>query len=160
MNITCVGISHHTAPLEQRERLWFSPDEIRSLLPKLADLGADECVVFSTCNRTEVYVSSTESDPGPDVLKQILLQLKPHTSDIPQDALFTCQGAEATRHLFSVASGIDSMVVGDVQILSQIKEGLHFAVEKNTAGFFMNKLFQSAFHAGKRARTETKISEG
>ncbi|MEX1276417.1 MAG: glutamyl-tRNA reductase, partial [Bacteroidota bacterium] len=160
MNLLCVGISHHTAPLEMRERLWFSDDEVRATLPKLKEAGFLECVLFSTCNRTELYVLTAESDFRVEFLKRFLIGQKSAQSHIREENLFSYFASGAAEHLFRVASGIDSMIIGDVQILSQIKSGFNLALGAGTAGFFMNKLFQSALHIGKRSRRETHISEG
>lgn len=160
MNLLCVGISHHTASLEMRERLWFSEEEIRATLPKLKDEGFLECVLFSTCNRTELYVLTSESDFRVDFLKKFLIGQKSAQAHLREENLFSYFASGAAEHLFRVASGIDSMIVGDVQILSQVKSGFNLALGAGTAGFFMNKLFQSALHIGKRSRRETHISEG
>jgi glutamyl-tRNA reductase len=160
MNLLCIGISHHTAPLDVRERLWFSADEIRFTLPLLKTIGASESVIFSTCNRTELYVYSENDGPKPDELKKLLIARKSMTEEIQPSDLFMLTAGEAARHLFRVAASLDSMVLGDVQILAQVKEGFNLAAEVGTAGVFMNRLFQLAFRVGKRARTETEIGEG
>lgn len=160
MNLACVGISHHTAPLQLRESLWFSEDEIRTSLPRLKSDGMGECVLFSTCNRTELYVFSEEREPNVDAMKQFLVQYKSAATVDASTHLVGLVNVSAAEHLFKVSSGIDSMVIGDVQILSQVKRGFTLARESGTAGFFMHKLFESAFHVGKRARSETHISEG
>ena len=160
MNLLCVGISHHTAPLDVRERLWFSSEEIRQTLPRLKPLGAGECVLFSTCNRTELYALTEHSALFADGIKQLLISQKSADGRVQLSDMFTLRAGEAARHLFRVAAGTDSMVLGDVQILAQVKEGFHLATELGTAGFFMNRLFQLAFRAGKRARTETEIGNG
>lgn len=160
MNLICAGISHNTAPLEMRERLWFSPAEIRAALPHLRSLGFSECVLFSTCNRTEIYAFSDRNDPQVDVLIDFLQTQKQVKDLIPVSHFFSHVSGGAAEHLFRVASGIDSMIVGDVQILAQVKEGYALAQESGTAGFFVNKLFQLAFHVGKRSRSESLISEG
>ena len=160
MNLLCVGISHHTAPLDVRERLWFSDEEIRQALPMLKQYGCAEGVLFSTCNRTELYVLTETSGVSADFFKTLLIKQKNATAHIPESDLFSLRGGDAARHLFRVAAGVDSMVLGDVQILMQVKDGLHAAVEQQTAGIFMNRLFQLAFRVGKRARAETAIGEG
>jgi glutamyl-tRNA reductase len=160
MNLLCVGISHHTAPLEMRERLWFSDDEVRATLPKLKEAGFLECVLFSTCNRTELYILTAEADFRVEFLKRFLIGQKSAQAHVREENLFSYFASGAAEHLFRVASGIDSMIVGDVQILSQIKSGFNLGLGAGTAGFFMNKLFQSALHIGKRSRRETHISEG
>jgi len=160
MNLVCVGISHHTAPLELRERLWFSEQEIKATLPLLNSEGFDEAVLFSTCNRTELYVHVRQPELRVKFLTDLLLNQKSAADHVPHDQFFNYFASGATEHLFRVASGIDSMILGDVQILSQIKEGFRISQEIGASGFFMNKIFQSAFHVGKRVRTETVISEG
>lgn len=160
MNIACVGISHKTAPLDVRERLWYSDDEIRAALPRLKARGLEECVLFSTCNRTELYAVGDSIATQIEQLKDLLIGEKKANAHVGQDQLFAFAGIKAVEHLFRVASGIDSMVIGDVQILAQIKDGLSLAEEIGTNGFLTNRMFQSAFHVGKRVRTETLIGEG
>jgi glutamyl-tRNA reductase len=160
MNLLCVGISHHTAPLDVRERLWFSLDEIRSTLPLLKPLGSSESVLFSTCNRTELYVLLENGSIKPDVLKNLLIAKKSADGKVRPSDMFMMTAGDAARHLFRVAASLDSMVLGDVQILAQVKEGFNLAVELGTAGVFMNRLFQLGFRVGKRTRTETEIGEG
>ena len=143
-----------------RERLWFSPAEIRAALPQLRSMGYSECVLFSTCNRTELYAFSENNTPGVEGLVEFLRSQKQVNELVPASHFFTHVSGGAVEHLFRVAAGIDSMIVGDVQILAQVKEGYALAQESGTAGFFINKLFQQAFHVGKRSRSETLISEG
>lgn len=159
MDFVCIGISHNTAPLEIRERLWFSEEEIRKTLPFLKEHGCAESVLFSTCNRTELYTIAENESVSPDALKNFLMAKK-SASGVGGDHFFVHRGSEAIRHLYRVASGVDSMVLGDVQILAQVKDGFALAIEQSTAQFFMNKLFPSAFHVAKRVRTETVIGEG
>lgn len=158
MNLLCIGISHHTAPIEIREKLWFSDDEISSSLPLLAGDAFTEAVLFSTCNRTELYIIGEQARA--DALKTTLIERKRATGAVTPEHLFVLSGNSAVEHLFRVAAGVDSMILGDVQILSQIKHGYRLAQKRGTVGVLMNKLFQSAFHAGKRSRTETAIGEG
>ena len=160
MNLLCVGISHHTAPLDVRERLWFSSEEIRYTLPLLKPAGISECVMFSTCNRTELYMLTEQNTLPSEEIKRILIAQKSAGSKVQPSDLFTLTAGDAARHLFRVAAGTDSMVLGDVQILAQVKEGFQLATELATAGFFMNRLFQLAFRSGKRARSETEIGDG
>jgi glutamyl-tRNA reductase len=160
MNLLCVGISHHTAPLDVRERLWFSSDEIRLTLPLLKSFSVSESVLFSTCNRTELYVLTDGETTKPNELKKILIAQKSAAGKVQLSDMFMLTAGDAARHLFRVAASLDSMVLGDVQILAQVKEGLSLATELGTAGVFMNRLFQLAFRVGKRTRTETAIGEG
>lgn len=158
MNLLCIGISHHTAPIEVREKLWFSDDEIIASLPHLTDASYGEAVLFSTCNRTELYVLTETART--EELKQLLIGRKSAAATVHMQHLFVHTDRSAVEHLFRVAAGVDSMILGDVQILSQIKHGYKLAQRQGTVGPVLNKLFQSAFHAGKRARTETAIGEG
>jgi len=160
MNLLCIGISHHTAPLDVRERLWFSPYEIRRVLPLLKPLDASESVLFSTCNRTELYVLTENGTVEPETLKKFLITQKSAEGKVQPSDMFMMTAGNAARHLFSVAASLDSMVLGDVQILTQVKEGFNIAVELGTVGVFMNRLFQLAFRVGKRTRTETGIGDG
>lgn len=160
MNLVSIGISHHTAPLEIRERVWFSADEVRAGLAKLRNGTDVEAVLFSTCNRTELYLFAPNGGlPDPERLHAFITTEK-KASDVSADAFRTRTGTDAVSHLFHVASGVDSLVIGDVQILAQVKEGLTLAQEAGTAGFFLTRLFQAALHTGRRARTETRIGLG
>jgi glutamyl-tRNA reductase len=160
MNLLCIGISHYTAPLDIREKLWFSSEETSQILSLLKSIGIGECVMFSTCNRTELYVLTENNMLPSEEIKGILITQKSAEGKVQLSDLFTLSAGEAARHLFRVAAGIDSMVLGDVQILAQVKEGFQLATELGTAGIFMNRLFQLAFRAGKRVRTETEIGDG
>lgn len=160
IHITCVGISHHTAPLDVREQLWFSAEEIQRALPLLQQRGCSEAVLFSTCNRTELYVRTEDDLLSPTELKQFLLKEKHCEGRVSESDLFSLWEGNAVRHLFRVAAGIDSLVVGDVQILMQLKEGFSLAQECGCVGTIFHRIFEFAFRVGKRVRTETAISEG
>ncbi len=162
MNVVAIGINHRTAPLEVRERLWFSVEEIRSLLPALRNKWFSECFLVSTCNRTELYgIEGGESARVPtEEVTKFLLNAKSANGVIRQEHLYTLRSTAAASHLFKVASGTDSMILGDVQILHQMKEDFGLAREQSTVGIFLNRLVQSALHVGKRCRSETSISEG
>ncbi|MBI1806655.1 MAG: glutamyl-tRNA reductase [Ignavibacteria bacterium] len=160
MNIHCLGINHRTAPIEIREKLWFSISEIQTMLPTLRDKYFHEVVLVSTCNRTEVYyVQRHELTNGKPVWR-LLAKHKQSEETVGEHHFCLTSGIETAQHLFAVASGIDSMVLGDVQILSQMKEAFSAAQDSHTTGILMNRLFNTAFHVAKRARTETEIGEG
>ena len=159
MNLLCLSISHHTAPVDVRERLWLSPEEIVKTLPETLRLGCSEAVLFSTCNRTELYAVTDGRLPHESLIRELIKQ-KNAGSVVHESHFSVYRGPEAAGHLFRVASGIESMVLGDVQILMQVKEGYQLAVNAGTAGFFLHHLFPSAFHTGKRSRTETTIGTG
>jgi glutamyl-tRNA reductase len=165
MNLLTVGINHRTAPLDVREKLWMSNDEVRKAVAALKGNPFSECFIVSTCNRTELY--GTYDDKGnagatPDTnsLKDFLINFKAGADAVTREHLYTMSATGAVNHLFKVASGIDSMVIGDIQILSQIKDGFNIAYEEKATGSFLHRLLQSTYHVGKRTRTETTITEG
>ncbi len=160
MHLFCLSISHHTAPVELREKLWFSDDEIRAALPAVAAQGCAEAVLFSTCNRTELYVVPDTEKADPQKFIDLLNRLKKTRPAMRHEHFAVFHDKDAAEHLFRVASGIDSMILGDVQILMQVKDGFRLAVEAGTAHTVMNRLFQTAFHTGKRVRSETSLGQG
>jgi len=140
VNLVCVGISHNTAQHEMRERLWFSAEEIRTALPRIRSLGFSECVLFSTINRTELYAFGESGDPRTESLIDFLRTEKNAKDTIPAAHFFSHVSSGAVEHLFRVASGIDSMIVGDVQVLAQVREGHALARESGSAAFIMKGL--------------------
>lgn len=166
MNLIASGINHRTAPLEVRERVWLSDTETRKALSLLKTGPFSECALVSTCNRTEIYGVlndlSAESEP-PDVWKRmtaVLTQVKALTGDLDPTHFYFLRSCHAAQHLFKVATGADSMIIGDIQVLSQIKEAFRLADSTDALGPFLRRLMQSAYHVAKRARTETMITEG
>jgi len=163
MDLLVIGINHRTAPLEVREKLWLSAEEVRSALPQLRQQWFSECFVVSTCNRTEIYgipASVNGGSPSLDSVGQFLIDLKAAGATVKLQHLYRLAAADAIRHLFRVAAGVDSMVVGDVQILGQVREGFALGLEQKTVGIFLNRLLQSTNRVGKRVRSETRIGEG
>ncbi|MBI1803855.1 MAG: glutamyl-tRNA reductase [Ignavibacteriae bacterium] len=160
MNIFCLGINHRTAPIEIRERMWFSDDEIRAIMPLLHEKQLMEAVLVSTCNRTELYYVPGEQITNGESLWQMLVRFKHAEETVQEKYFYSHSASEAVEQALRVASGIDSMVVGDVQILNQMKEAFGIAQESRCTGIMLNRLFHTAFHVGKRARTETEIGEG
>ena len=160
MNIFCLGINHRTAPIEVREKLWFSSAEINAFLQDLRQLVAKECVLISTCNRTELFYSPGEQHGNGSSLWQMLSSRKNASNLIREDNFYSLSSLKAVKHLFNIASGIDSMVLGDVQILGQIKEAFTIAQDGRHTGILLHRLFQTALHVGKRVKVETEISEG
>lgn len=160
MKLHSIGISHHTASVEVRERMWLSNDEIRSALARLKEHHFEECVLVSTCNRTEVYGLGPGNGVDDAALTRFLIDFK-GAGEVVQAGHFTVAAAgAAVSHLFKVAAGIDSLIIGDVQILNQVKEAFTLAKEAGTVGPIMNRLMQATLHVGKRVRTETSIGEG
>jgi glutamyl-tRNA reductase len=160
MHIYCLGLNHNTTPIELREQFSLSEDAIRFALSRLACghlvSAIAELVIISTCNRTELYAASGHM--AIDELEALLSnacgvpvkQFRAHS--------YRYKDLETARHLFEVAAGLDSLVIGEPQILGQIVRALELSRGQNMAGPVLNRLFQSAIHAGKRARTETDIS--
>ena len=154
MAVNILGINHKTAPVALREKVAFTADRLgAALLTLRQELGVAEALILSTCNRTEVYWSGTASGSQ---LSQWLE--RHHGNDLDLAAsLYVHQESRAIEHTFSVASGLDSMVLGEVQILGQLKDAYRIAQENGSTGPILNKLFQAAFSAAKRVRTETRI---
>ena len=154
MAVNILGINHKTAPVALREKVAFTEDRLgAALLTLRQELGVAEALILSTCNRTEVYWSGTASGSQ---LSQWLE--RHHGNDLDLAAsLYVHQESRAVEHTFSVASGLDSMVLGEVQILGQLKDAYRIAQESGSTGPILNKLFQAAFSAAKRVRTETRI---
>ncbi len=153
-----VGFSHKTAPVEIRERFSFTPQEVESALPKLAAKPfVGECAILSTCNRVEIYSVSENIDKCVESIKEFLSEFHNIPVEEFSPYLYISIGHMAVRHLFRVASSIDSMVVGEPQILGQVKDAYKIATLKNTVGLILNRLFHSAFFVAKRVRSETGI---
>ena len=161
MTLLLVGISHRTAPIELRERLDFSARGVSAALAALAGRGTTrESVIVSTCNRAEIYAACDDgAETRTDVMRFIsefttvpVAEVTPHIQDLGD--------LEAARHLFRVAAGLDSLVVGEPQILGQVKDAHAAAATAGTAGPLLNRLFHSCFGVGKRVRAETGLGAG
>lgn len=154
------GLSHKTAPVQLREKLSLYGRSPEEQLHSLRDaVGLSECAVLSTCNRTEIYGFTDEEDWQERILEHLSRQAGVGPGQL-QEHLYAFEGTPAVRHLFRVSGGLDSMVVGEGQILGQVKETLHTAQEAGVAGTVVHTLFQHAIGSGKRARTETEIGRG
>jgi glutamyl-tRNA reductase len=149
--LLAVGVSHHHAPLEVRERLYLGEGHEAGLASQLARDGA-EAVVLSTCNRTEVYLSG--GDP-----EQVREELERRSGLELEGVLARWDDGEAVSHLFRVAAGLDSLVPGESQILGQVRLAYESARTAGATGALLNRLFEDALHAGKRVRTEAKLHE-
>jgi glutamyl-tRNA reductase len=161
MNVVVIGLSHRTSPVELRERFAFAEPKIPGALKKLRESGvADEAVILSTCNRVEIYAAtSLEPTKAFAGLKQFLKTT--HAFDEPfADKLYTLAEPQSLRHLFKVACGLDSMVLGETEILGQIKDAYKLAHSHKFTGAKFNKIFQRAFHVAKHIRTHTNIQRG
>jgi glutamyl-tRNA reductase len=160
LNLHSIGISHHTASLDVREKMWMSLDETREAVKHLHGRYFEECMLVSTCNRTELYGIGKNGNVAEAELRRFLIDAKSAGETVKPEHFTGSISDEAVRHLFRVAAGIDSMVIGDIQILSQVKEAFQVSTELHAMGPVMNRLMQSTLHVGKRVRTETSICEG
>ncbi len=160
MNILSIGISHNTASLDIREKMWMSNDEAKEVLKQLTGKFFNEAMLVSTCNRTELYGFTATPETDDSALRKFLIDFKGVSGTVRPEHFYGNFSGGAVNHLFKVASGIDSMVIGDIQILSQVKEAFHLSGEIGVMGPVMNKLMQATLHVGKRVRTETSICEG
>ena len=157
MRIVLTGLSHKTAPVQLREKLSLYGRSVEEQAHALRDAaGLVECAILSTCNRTEVYALTSEEDWQERILAYFSAQAGVGPGQL-QEHLYAFEGTPAVRHLFRVAGGLDSMVVGEGQILGQVRETLQAAQEAGVSGTVIHTLFQHAISSGKRARTETEI---
>ena len=167
MPLACTGINHRTAPVALRERIALGPEAQRELLraPAIRALGATagvrELVILSTCNRTELYAAPDDVSARPDDLSGPLLHLLAAIADLPfrmlRPHVYDNSGLPALRHLCRVAAGLDSMVVGESEVLGQVAAAFQTAAGEGAAGPVLEAAFRAATRAGRRARTETGI---
>ncbi len=158
VQIVAVGISHKTAPVEVRECFSFQEPEFDTGLAELYNKeSVNECLILSTCNRVEVYAVSENPDGCAGDVKRFLSEFHGVSEDFLSSYSYTLVGQKAVRHLFRVASSLDSMVIGEPQILGQVKEAFKTASVKGTVGLILNRLFHTAFFVAKRVRSETGI---
>lgn len=164
MPVLCLGLSHKTAPVEIRERMAFGQKDVGPAAREIAQLpGVREAVVLSTCNRMEIYAGLEEAASAPvaqQSLEQWLAQRFRLGTTVPQGSFFHHTSKEAGRHLFAVASGLDSMVLGETEIFGQVKDAYAAAHEAGATSRTLNKLFQTAFRVGKVVRNTTEIQRG
>jgi glutamyl-tRNA reductase len=161
MHLFLLGVSHRTAPVDLREKLDFSSRDVGAAVVALAARSsAAESVVLSTCNRSEIYVAST----SPDTAREEIIRFLSEYHQLPAESfaphLFSFTEAEVAAHLFRVAAGLDSLVVGEPQILGQVKDAFQAAAERRCTGPVLRKLFDWSFNVGKRVRSETALGEG
>ena len=156
MPLIALGINHRTAPVELRERVVFAPERMQDALRELTGLpGIQEAAILSTCNRTELYVGS-EEDPGERVI-QWLSRFHHLDEATLRPYLYTLKDADTVRHMLRVASGLDSMILGEPQILGQMKCAYQCAAEAGCVDTQLSRLFQHTFAVAKQVRTDTAI---
>ncbi|MBT0963923.1 glutamyl-tRNA reductase [Denitromonas iodatirespirans] len=153
MPLFALGLNHHTAPLAIRERVSFQPERLLEALKDLTSARVQEAAILSTCNRTELYYATEEPEFAADWLARYhnlaLSDMAPY--------LYTYPAKDAVRHVFRVASGLDSMVLGEPQILGQVKDAVRQAEEAGTLGTTLHQLFQRTFSVAKEVRSSTAI---
>ncbi len=158
MGILTLGVSFRRAPIELLERLAFTDDDLAKAYARAHDLeGLDEVVVLSTCNRVEVYGSTPNYHAGFLALKRLLAESRSVDLDELADPLYSHWERDATEHLFGVAAGLDSMVLGETQIFSQVRDAIRRAEGEDAAGPSLTGLFHGAVRAGRRVRQETAL---
>ncbi len=158
MNIVIVGLNHKSAPLAIREKLSFPAELLGGHLKRLVNsYNLNEGVILSTCNRVEVTAVSDDMSRGTWEIKKFLSDVHAIPLEELDEHLYVHQGEDAVAHLFRVSAGLDSMVMGEPQILGQVKDAFGSAVHFNAAGVIINKLYHKTFSVAKRIRTETKI---
>jgi glutamyl-tRNA reductase len=157
--IAALGMSHRSAPVEVRERVAFAPCAGRTFLRRLGEESAvAEAVLLSTCNRTEVY-AVVEDESARSLLLDLLAQDRRVDRESLERDMYWLTDAEAVRHLYRVASSLDSMVVGEAEIVSQVREAYRAATEEQRTGPVLNRLFHTSLRVGKRVRSETGIGD-
>jgi glutamyl-tRNA reductase len=158
MELIVIGLNHKTAPIEIRERLAFQEEKMEEALNQAKSISSvKEGMILSTCNRVEVYAAARETEKAVLDLRKFLAQFHGFSIHEFEKNLYLFIGEEAVKHIFRVASSLDSMVVGEPQILGQIKSAYNAAAESKASGLILHRLLHRAFHVAKRVRTETKI---
>ena len=162
MKLQMIGCSHHNSSVAMREQLAFTPEEVNVALDQLRHrFPRVETVLLSTCNRVEIYTASEEPAGGPN--HEEIAQFMADFHRLPMyeifDDLFERTGEDMVRHLFTVAASLDSMVVGEPQILAQVKQAYETAKERDSAGPLTHGIFQAAVRVAKRVASETKINQ-
>ena len=158
-NIVVLGLNHKTAPVEIREKLSFSAAEVEEALPRLKSLPeVREAMFLSTCNRVEVYFTCADVERAAADLKAFLAACHEIPLELFNRCLYVHNSHEAVRHVFRVASSLDSMVLGEPQILGQIKGAYRTALKHKASGVVLNRLLHKAFSVAKRVRTETGVA--
>lgn len=158
-NLIVLGLSHKTAPVETRELFSLPESQLCAFYERLSEAGVEESVYVSTCNRVEIFMTAEDSESAVETIKRLMEFYTKLPHEQFMNSVYTRYGTDAVRHLLSVASSLDSMVLGENEITGQIKESYKKAVGYGTTGTVMNRLFHRAFATSKRVRSETDISK-
>jgi glutamyl-tRNA reductase len=161
MPLVVIGLSHHSSPVTVRERFAFAEAAIPQTLQRLREGGlAQEGVLLSTCNRVEIYAVTPDDRPATlAALRQFLIDFHNYQEPL-QDEIYALREPQSLEHLFKVACGLDSMVLGETEILGQLKKAYDLALHHKQTGSILNRAFQKAFNVAKHIRTETNIQRG
>ena len=167
MSIISTGLSHKTVPIGLREKFYTSAESLPSILKKIKQDSKyiEEIAILSTCNRFEIYAKVNNTiNAKVEIVKFLTDHFLVNSNSLSKiryisKILYSNDEDDAYRHLMEVASGLDSMIVGEDQILGQVQNALEVAIEAGTSGTFIHRLFEASLRAGKRARTETEISQ-
>lgn len=161
MEIAVIGLNHKTAPVEIREKLSFSKKNAESIFDELRkQFIFEERLILSTCNRTEIYGVDKDLETSIRKTKHFLSRYADLELERFESALYVLKQPDSVRHLFSVTSGLDSLVIGETEILGQVKDAYKIAHENQQTGKFLNTLFQRSLKVAKNLRTETQIGGG
>lgn len=156
LEIILIGLNHKTAPIEIRECLAVSKDETAAMLDAINKTDSiSEVVLFSTCNRVEILMVASDKIKAVETAKKQLSAFKNVPVSKFEQSIYVYEGDEAVRHIFRVASSLDSMMIGEPQILGQIKDSYLMATERKTSGVILNRLLHRTFFVAKKVRTET-----
>jgi glutamyl-tRNA reductase len=160
MKIFVAGLNHNTADVEVREKVAFDGPRLDDGLRRFRELPeVEEAMILSTCNRVELYAHVKDIQKASESVKNFLSEFHHVNRSLLDKAIYIHDDVDAIRHIFRVASSLDSMVVGEPQILGQLKEAFEIALEKKTTGILLNRLMKKAISVAKRVRSETKIAE-
>src|SRR4051812_9298111 len=160
MELLALGVSHKTAPVAVRERLAFSDAEARRFLEQLVAEDAQEAVVISTCNRTELYVVASDPVQAESAVLTALARRAGIRPTELAEGMYFPRNCDAARQLSRVASGLESMIVGEAEVQGQVRRAYEAALAADTTGPLTNRLFTAALQTGRRVRSETKIGAG
>ena len=156
LHILCLGLSHRTASLDVRNRVSFSGAQLSVAHSTLRN-RVDESIILSTCNRTEVYALSPDTEESAQVISRFLSEFHETDPDLFMPHAYVLPDEQAVRHLFRVASGLDSLILGESQVLGQVRDAVSSSAEAKASGVTLSRLFHYALHTGRRARAETEI---
>ena len=163
MKLIALGINHNSAAVEVRERVAFAPEQVgEALSDACADVALDEVVILSTCNRTEIYAIASDNLTLSEKARQLLVWMANYhhlSAEDLHESAYHFEAEDALQHMMQVASGLDSMVLGEPQILGQMKSAYAVAGESGTVGSELGRVFPRVFSIAKKVRTDTAIGE-